>query len=160
MDIITTAPWWVFALFFFLVIVGLTAVLPRAISLKRILFLPLVFTIWNVVWLAERIQGHFFLLIFWAAGLLIGAAFGWVSVRSWKIQADVRHKRLSLPGTWTTLVLILLAFSVRYFFIYNYEMHPEAASHLFISDALISGIITGIFIGRSLELYRKYRKTQ
>ncbi len=157
MDIFANTPWWVFALFIFLVLTGLNASKPRIIPVKRLIILPTVFALWNIAWLAERIHGHFSLFIFWLIGLIIGAFIGWQTVMSWRVHADHAHRTVSLPGTWSTLFFIVLVFFVRYFFVYNYEMHPESAANLFSSDALLSGSMTGIFVGRVLEVYRKYR---
>ncbi len=160
MDILTNTPWWVFVLFIFLTITGLNATRPRVLPLKRLIILPTIFALWNIAWLAERIQGHFSLFIFWLVGLIVGSFIGWQTVLSWRVHADHVHRTVALPGTWSTLFFIVLVFFIRYFFVYNYEAHPEAADHLFSSDALLSGIITGIFIGRVLEIYRKYRMHQ
>ncbi len=158
-EIFKQTPWWVFLLFVGLTLIGLRATQQRVITVKKIWLLPLVFTVWNLAWLNERVQGHYSLIVFWLIGLTVGGFFGWLMVRRWKIKA-VPSDSIAIPGTWSTLILILLVFAVRYFFIFNYETHPEAASHLFLSDALISGTITGIFIGRAIELILKYRKAR
>lgn len=158
-EIIRHTPWWVFVLFCILIAIGMKATRPRNTSYRKLLLLPIVFTFWNLIWLNERIQNHYPLIVFWLIGLAVGSCFGWISVRRWTISA-VGSEFIKLPGTWSTLVLIMTVFVVRYFFIYNYEAHPEAASRLFFSDALISGTITGIFIGRAACLILKYKKTK
>ncbi len=157
MDILIETPWWVYVLFIGLLAIGLRATKPRTISLYQLLLLPGIFTVWNVGWLAHRLQGHFSPFIFWVIGLGVGSFLGWLSVRSWKVSAHREQKTVSLPGTRSTLVLILLVFAIRYFFIYHYEVYPTSAPHLFIADALISGTITGVFVGRAIELYNKWQ---
>jgi hypothetical protein len=157
-EIIKLTPWWVFFLFVGLIMIGMKAARPRTTSYRKLFLLPLIFTLWNLIWLNERVQGHYSLIVFWLIGLVLGSGLGWVTVRRWKISA-ISREFIKLPGTWSTLILIMTVFVVRYFFIYNYEAHPEAASRLFSSDAFISGTITGIFIGRALCLIRKYKKT-
>jgi len=114
--------------------------------------------LWNIAWLAERLEGQYSLFIYWVIGLAAGTLIGWQTVRNWKIKVDRHRKTISVPGTWSTLIFILLVFVVRYYFVYHYESHPENSSRFFLADSLVSGIFTGIFIGRSLELYQKYRK--
>jgi len=157
MDIFDNTPWWIYVFFIALVFLGLRATKPRTIPLNRITFLPLIFTIWNILWLNERTHDHTYLILFWVIGLIVGTFIGWQTVLAWHIYADHRRKLISLPGTWTTLVFILLVFCARYYFVYNYELHPHAAPHLYTPDAFISGLFTGIFTGRALELYHKYK---
>jgi len=157
MDILINTPWWVYILFAVLMAIGLKAVKPRTIPFQRLILLPGVFMLWNIAWLAERVQGHFSLFLFWVVGLIVGAFIGWQTVLSWKIQVDRDRKLISLPGTWSTVIFIFLVFATRYFFVYQYKAYPASASHLFTADALISGVITGIFLGRVFEIYRKYK---
>jgi len=157
-EIIEQTPYWVYLIFIALVMIGLKSTRSRIVSIKKLLLLPIIFTIWNLIWLSERIQGHYFLLVFWILGLGAGGFFGWLMVRRWVIHVYKIAQSALLPGSWSPLILILLVFVVRYFFVFNYTKHPQSASHLFLSDALISGVITGIFIGRSTGLILKYRK--
>ena len=158
-EIFKQTPWWVYLLFIGLTLIGLRATRPRVIKVKKLWLLPLIFTVWNLIWLDERVHAHYSLIVFWFLGLSFGGFIGWLTVRHWAVKAILRDS-IALPGSWSTLILILLVFVVRYFFIFNYETHPEAAYHLFLSDALISGIITGIFIGRAVGLILKYRRVK
>lgn len=159
MDILSETPWWVYVLFFGLVSIGFAAARPRVVSLRRLLILPLVFTLWNLAWLNERIHGRHSLLVFWILGLAIGSYFGGMSVRKWIVKADRQQEKVHLPGSWSTLVLILLVFAVRYFFVYHYERFPDTSSDLYTYDAAISGLITGIFMGRAYQVFHKYRRS-
>ena len=156
MNILDQTPWWVYALFVSLVIIGLKASHPRTISLKKLLILPGIFTVLNIIWLTERLQGRYALLFFWAIGLVIGSLIGWRIVLHWKTEANHRLHHLRIPGSWSTLFLIILVFVIRYFFLYNYETKFRESYNFHLADSFVSGIITGIFIGRALELYKKY----
>jgi hypothetical protein len=156
MSILYETPWWVFTLFVLLIIIGFKSSRPRTISLKKLLILPGIFTILNVIWLAERLQGRYHLLFIWAIGLVIGSLIGWRLVLNWKTEANHRLHHLHIQGSWSTLFLILLVFAIRYFFVYNYENQVEESYNFHLADSFISGIITGIFIGRALEFYKKY----
>ncbi len=158
-DILNNTPWWVYVLFFILIPIGLRSTKSRTLSFHRLLLLPGVFTLWNIGWLVERTHEEFFLFGYWVIGVVIGSGLGWLSVRYWHVQADRKRKMVTLPGSWSSLILILLVFATRYAFIYQYEVHPDKAADLFTADAAVSGVITGMFIGRSIELYRKYRSS-
>ncbi|MES2273869.1 MAG: hypothetical protein V4487_06720 [Chlamydiota bacterium] len=157
-DLLKETPWWVFALFVSLVMIALRATQRRIITLKQLFIIPGILTLWNLFWLDARIHNQFSLIVYWAAGVIGGSLFGWWMVRSWKIEGEKQKKRIFLPPTWSTLILVLLIFSVRYFFGFNYLKHPESAAKLFLADSLSSGVITGIFIGRAVKIFQKYQK--
>lgn len=157
-EILKATPWWVYCVFLFLVFTGLQSTKKRTASVRNLFFLPFIFTFLNLFWLSERIHGRSSLFIFWFIGLAAGSLVGWLMVRKWVIQVH-RYDMVSLPPTWTVLILVLLFFAIRYYFVFNYEMHPKAASHLFLADSLVSGIMTGIFIGRAYHLFTKYHRS-
>lgn len=156
-EILQATHWWVYVVFFLLIGVGLRSAKPRSVSVRQLFFLPFIFMFLNLVWLSERIHGHSSLLIFWFIGLTAGSLVGWQMVRKWTVKAP-RYDKISLPASWTVFILILLFFSIRYYFLFNYQVHPESAAHLFMADALSSGIMTGIFIGRAYHLFSKYQR--
>lgn len=156
-EMLKHTPWWVYVVFVYLTLIGLRSTRPRTVSVRQLLFLPLIFTILNFVWLSERLQGHFSLAVFWLFGLAVGARVGWLMVRKWIIHVHNRET-ISLPPTRSVLILVLLFFTIRYFFVFHYAMHPEAAAHLFVADAFISGVMTGIFSGRSYQFFIKYHR--
>lgn len=158
MELLNKIPLWAYLLFAFLVFLGLKATRPRAMSIYRLIILPAIFTIWNLVWLSERVHEQLSLLPLWFVGILVGFVLGWKSVSHWKIKADRKNKCLTLPGSWSIIFLILSVFVVRSYFVYTYETHPAKIEQYFIYDSLLSGIFTGIFIGRAFDLYRKYKK--
>lgn len=156
LEVLKNTPFWVFLLLIFLLLIGYKALHPRQVSARRLFLLPLIFTLLSLGWLDERVRGHHSLILFWLIGVAIGGLIGWITVQRWNVK--IVGRTAVLPPTRSTLILILLAFSSRYFFMYNYEIHPEMASRLFFWDALISGSITGVFIGRGLHLFAKFRK--
>lgn len=158
-DIVKAVPWWIYLILLYLFIVGLWSLHPRTISINRLFFLPILLMIWNIYWLSERLKGHAIFLSLWPIGLTFGSFFGWLTVRNWKISIDRSRNTLSLPPTWSTLILILSVFAIRYFFAFKYQAHPNETSRIFLADAIISGILTGTFIGRSYHLLQKYRNS-
>lgn len=153
-------PWWVYLVFVFLILFSLRSILKkrRVHTIQYVLILPSTLGILNFFWLGERLQLHLYPLIYWVLGIISGFFFGWLMATKWVVQFDHDHSLIILPRTPSTLILLILFFVIRYFFIYNYEIHPEAFSHLFIGDALTSGTMTGLFVGRAIQIYMKYKK--
>lgn len=154
-------PLWAYLLLIIVVVLlGVTASRPKTMPVKRLIIFPSLVALWNLIWLGERVHEEFSLFPVWMMGLIVGVVIGWLTVRKMVIHVDHYRRTISLPGTWTPLLLILIVFFVHYFFNYSYETYPKDAPHLFSSDAFLSGALTGIFIGRSAELYQKYRRAR
>lgn len=154
--LIGETPWWVFVIFLYLMMIGIKATHTRTLPIQQLFILPALFFAASVIWLYHRLQGHTAFFGFWIAGIVLGALLGHWIVRKWTVHANQGKQTLTIPGSYTILFLVFAIFIVRYFFGYQYAVHPERASLLFLPDALVSGIILGIFIGRSYSLYRKY----
>ena len=115
--IVSGAPWWVYVLFAYLVSIGIKSTKPRTISIKRLLLLPLVFVSWSFYGLYRKLLlGLFSLIPLWIIFLLVGAYLGIKEVHLWKISKN-RHKReITIPGNYSTLILMLLIFILKFLF--------------------------------------------
>ena len=122
------------------------------------MILPSLLTLWTLFVLYERWHGYWSDAGYGILALVCGALIGWQLIRYWKIQVDREHKILILPGSWLTLVLALLMFSVRYGFGFYYDTRPVITHPVFIADLVISGVLMGMFIGRAINLWNRYRR--
>lgn len=156
LDTLDGTPWWVYLLFFYLVLMGVKAAKPQTVPILRLLLFPIVLTIWSLMGLYSKWDGPAFLS--WAIALIPGCIFGWLFVRSWKIRFDRKRKTLSLPGSWSTLILVLVIFAVKYFFGYYSATHPAIPETLMFAQMISSGIITGIFFGRLANFWIRSEK--
>ncbi len=159
-DAITGAPWWVYALFIYLVIIGIQATKQRTVSIKRLILLPLFFAAWSFYNLFIKLNTEFSvsLLICWVIGLAIGTLLGVWEVHAWKIHAD-RHKgQITIPGNYSTLILILIIFSLN--FLQGYLSATQTImsfwTHFFFTAA--SSFVTGFFIGRAALFFKRYHE--
>ncbi len=148
--IIMGTPWWVYAILVYLCVLGFQATKPRKVSVKRLLMLPVLLTIWSILGLYDRLNGRYGLIIAWVASVMIGMGIGWLWARTWKVTFDRKEGTVHLPGTWSTLVLILVIFCAKYYFGYKYATDIAAFDNttFFLVDLAISGLITGLFFGR------------
>lgn len=156
-EIIFGAPWWVYVIFVILLMTGINSLRHRKVYVKQLLLIPAVLAIWNLVWLNERIHEHFHLLTYWIIGLFFGFFIGEKTVSQWVIRGDKNKQHIFLPPTYSTLILGVLVFAIRYSFDYNYLQHPETAASLYPQDAAVSGVLTGIFAGRTIKIFRKFK---
>lgn len=159
-DALKGTPWWVYALFIYLVVVGVKTIKPQVASLKKIFILPLIFIVWSLSGLGGKLSLGLDLSV-WIPSFILGILVGWGLTRSLKIKADKKKALIRVPGGLLTLVLILVVFGVKYYFGYTYATDPGASTNFNIvaADLISSGIITGMFFGRLFCYLSKWRNS-
>ncbi len=156
--IVSGAPWWVYVLFAYLVSIGIKSTKPRTVPVKRVVLLPLLFVAWSFYNLYTRlVLGYTSLFPLWVVFLAIGAYFGIMEVRDWKISKD-RHKgEITIPGNYSMLILILLIFVLKFFWGYFYATHTTISYWAYFWDILTSSLVTGFFVGRAWFFFKRYQ---
>ena len=161
-QILLHTPWWVFLIFVYLLRVGINATKPRIISLNKILILPAIFLFISINSFITTFQISTLLLSTYSLSLLIGIGGGWLLVRNLNLKFDQQNNLIKVPGSFTTLILTLIIFSTKYYFGYSIATNPSVTEkiHFTLLQLVVSGICTGLFIGRALcYLSRKSRAT-
>lgn len=160
-DIANGIPWWVYVLFFYLLSIGLRATKTNVISLKRLFVLPILLVAMSIHTLLTAVQFNFFNVAIWVITLIIGIYAGWQQVHARKMRVDKKQLLFEVPGTWSTLILIMLIFVVKFFFGYELAVNPNLVQNvLFVFSMLAtSGLFTGFFVGR-LVAYLRHLKTE
>jgi hypothetical protein len=66
------------------------------------------------------------------------------------IKVDTKHFLIQLPGSWSNLIIMLLIFSLKYFFGYDLAVNPHHAELMEykLSMFAVSGLLTGFLQGR------------
>lgn len=159
---ITGAPVWVYVLFVYLMIVGIKSTKPRVISLMRLFIIPIILILISFSNLIA-FKHNYFNIILWTVLFLIGVSLGWWQIRWLPIKVDKKHWLVRTPGGYSTLVLILIIFSIKYYFGYKTTVDPQIISNMYFLIAFlsISGFCIGFFIGRlSGYLFKMHRGLQ
>lgn len=155
--IVSGAPWWVYALFVYFVLIGVKSMKPRTIPIKLIVLLPLVFVGWSFYSLYGKLQlGLWSLLPVWIVFLALGAYLGKREVQSWKIISDRQKGMVTIPGNYSTLVLILLIFVLKFTWGYFYATRAEIPYGIYFADTLTTALVSGFFVGRAAVYYYRY----
>lgn len=155
-DILSGAPWWVYVLFIYLVSIGIKSMQPRTLSIKRVVLIPLLFVAWSLYSLYNKFVGFPSLIPLWIISLILGSYLGVKEVRCWHFQKD-RHKGLiTIPGNYSTLILILLIFTLKFFWGYFYATHSEISYWIYFADTATSSLVTGFFVGRACIFFKRY----
>lgn len=156
-DILLGTPYWVWIVFSYLLWVGMQATKPSTIPLWRMSIIPLIFLSWSLSSIYARCIACEELLGFWIVALAIGAFLGryLMSRLDFRIDADAM---IHLPGSRSTLMLSMIFFIVKYGLGVTYALNPMMRSDLMVQtfDVMVSGLISGIFIGRFGYIVYRY----
>lgn len=156
-DILSGAPWWVYVLFICLMFVGVEATKTRTVAVRRLVIFPLVFVIWSLFNLYHHVivAGNA-LIVYWIVFLLVGTYCGKKEVQSWKLRIDRNKGQITIPGSYSTIVLILVIFVLRFVWGYYYATKPHPSHWIYVADTITSALFTGFFVGRSFVFLKRY----
>ncbi|NGX44259.1 MAG: hypothetical protein K1060chlam3_00425 [Candidatus Anoxychlamydiales bacterium] len=153
-------PLWVWPLLTYLLFVGFKAFKPRVVSLKKMFILPLVFFIFSI----QRLVGNinFFTSLVWITSTIIGVFLSVIIFSKTQIIADKKNNLLKLPGTYSTLFLILISFSLKFYFGFLIGKDPNLLndSSFFNRYIMAATLSFGMFLGRTFLYYYKFKKAE
>lgn len=153
-DILRGTPLWVYAIFAYILFIGIRATKPQKTSFYKMLILPIVFLFLTLYKKYNLELSH---LLIYAVALIIGILIGWILTSKLKITVDKTTKMVSMPGTYSVLILSLAFFVIKYYVGFTYATDPIQKTNILLYglDQVASGLITGRFIGRVIYLYKK-----
>ncbi|WP_114087340.1 DUF6622 family protein [Thalassospira profundimaris] len=162
-SIIAGTPTWVWFLLAFLLYRGLKASQPRTTSLYGPLIMP-------VIMFAISLQSHstHFAMpgtidFLWLTALGVGGLGGVLLASHTSISVEPGPPaRIHMPGSWASLVLILMIFLTQYIFGVIDATQPELASDpgIELAQAVLAGLFSGLFLGRGIGLFISAKKLQ
>ena len=157
--IIANTPAWVWALLAFLLFMGIRALRTSTAPLWRIAIMPTIFFSWGIVSLYGLHGIGMTRLLPWMAALIAGILIGSLIASMQPIRADKVRHLVQVPGGPLTLILILLIFATKYAFGFLHATRPTlfAEPRFWVSEIAISGVLAGMFVGRFVGLWRRYR---
>lgn len=152
-------PWWLHFISICLLIVGVQASKKRVVSILTLFIVPLVFTLLSLSALLTALKLSSFCVGVWGLAGLGGIVVGWISVKRLKIRADKKHWLIELPGTWSTLVVILIFTISKYYFTYKLVLNPLLSEDIIflVSRLVTSGLCIGLFLGRLFYYLNRLR---
>ncbi len=136
---------------FFLIKRGVRALRQRKIRPEKLLIVPSIFLLWSVHDVITQIPIHTLTILLFVGSFIAGFIFLW-SINHFEgknAAYDSYTKTLTLPGNPKILILILIAFSVKYLFSVQLSLHPDIITEKNFSFffVLVSGLIDGAFWG-------------
>ncbi|OJW72873.1 MAG: hypothetical protein BGO68_00530 [Candidatus Amoebophilus sp. 36-38] len=160
-SILTGAPWWVYIILVYLLYIGFRAIKPRTIWLPKLFILPIIITGLLTRNLFTRHSFQLDNLAMYILSLGIGGIISWLIFKNTKLIFDRAKRLVTLPGGYTTLILFMSIFVIRYFWGYIEATHPTPLpTYLMYSKIASSGIIAGLSFGRSITYLHKFFRAQ
>ncbi len=153
-EFLIQTPWWVYAIFIYILIRGLKARQTQTASLPKLMILPALFLALGIDSLIRTLAhietGHGLLIIIWLMSFLLGGLVAFKIFRHDVLKVDTKQSRVTIQGSNKLLVMLLILFIVKYYFGYQMAINPEKA-HIFsvlVWQEIILGILSGLLIGR------------
>jgi hypothetical protein len=141
--IIQNTPVWVWLVFLYLIISGVSSTKKRKRHIAKLFVLPCIFLF---LFVFNLIQKHTIKLFGICMVLFaIGYIFSFILMRKWGITKVEEHV-VTLDGSFSGLVLSILVFSTKYFFSYKRAIDSYYDRYVVIENGIYS-IVTGISVG-------------
>lgn len=150
-------PWWVYALFIFLIIKGIQASKPQVVSIKKLVLLPLIFVAFSIHILITSFKINTMVICVWLVSIIVGSLIGWLLISHHNLKVDKIKKLIQLPGNWMTFILIVVVFAAKYYFSYQLESDPALVNNTGFEYSMlcVTGVCTGLFVGRLMGYFYK-----
>ncbi|WP_045047685.1 hypothetical protein [Rouxiella chamberiensis] len=159
LEIVSGTPIWVMVLLISATGYCLTFCFKKDVSIKLLLLIPLCFMIFSFVSLLQ--QGDILISsLTWLMGCVIGGTTATRIFASRPYSLGRKQGTITVPGTYSIIVIFLLYFPLRYYI--GYQQATVSDHHL--SGALImllavsSGFVVGFFSLRAYIIYLRYKQ--
>lgn len=150
---LTQTPIWVWVLLVWLLFRGFKGRMPGDTTLAKMAIIPVVFTAWGLFDLVTLYGAAPDTAIFWLVGIAAGSVIGWFLLARFQIVADRAAGVLHRPADYALLPLLMATFAVKYGFgvIGSVSPHLLAETGFRIAHLALSGLFTGIFVGKFIR---------
>jgi hypothetical protein len=154
-QIFLNTPRWVWVLLLALLWLGLSQTLTRRVTLRRITLTPLAMTALSLFGVVG-VFGAGAALLVWLLVAALSAT--WLARRALPAATrwDPATRRISLPGSWAPLALILGIFLTKYFVGVVTAMQPALVGDAVfaLGFSALYGAFSGVFLARAVRLWR------
>ncbi|WP_110954897.1 DUF6622 family protein [Anaerosinus massiliensis] len=162
-QIVMHTPIWVYILLLYLIFVGVRAAKTRVTKLYHIVIMPMILFTMSILMLVGTItECNGVVVGSWSIGLVIGSIGGWRQVKNNEIQVDRKNWLIRIPGSWSSMWIILLIFAIRYYFGYQKAILSIVVEQLWFKVSILgsSGLCTGLIIGKMLRYFVCFKNAE
>ncbi len=161
-QIVGHTPGYVFLALAYGLFAGIRALRSRSTLVPATPVLPAVFLVLSVVSLISTASVLPITAFVWIVALGTGAGLGASLLSANVLAVDRGQGRVTLRGDPSVLVLFIVFFGVKYFSGVMHATRPVVASNptFAIAMTVLSGISTGIMVGRVARLFSVYLRAR
>jgi hypothetical protein len=156
--VLAHTPRWVFLLLALLVWLGVSALRPRTLPLRRVFATPAVFIAWGLLALAMAARTSPAIVAAWGLSAIAVGCLAFFATRLDGLRADRSRGIVELPGSILPLVRNLAIFVVKYALAATMARHPALHGELLPWDMAVSGAAFGYFAGWSCRFLVRWRR--
>lgn len=157
--ILSGTPVYVWVLLAVLVSRGLKAMKGGTAPLSKLAIVPAVFAGWGLLHIVSGPAAGVETALMWFVGGLLGIGVGVVQAKTSGLSVDRAARTVTLPGSIVPLALILVTFASKFWI--GFELATSGPvgidSTFVVLNALVSGVVAGIFAGRFLIYWMALR---
>jgi hypothetical protein len=156
--ILSGTPWWVYVIFAYLLIIGITALRQHEVPMKRLMPMPIILLAWSLFTIHKRYGFSLELIGLLLIALTIGTMTSYYLLRH-GIHVD-KKGLVRMPGSIYPLLFSMAFFFLKYFIGFTYAISPATKLNpvFWITDVTTSGLIPGFFTGRLSYILKLCRK--
>jgi len=157
-QIVGHTPLYVFLALAYGLFAGFRALRPRPTALFAMPIMPAVFLVLSVASLVSAASVLPTAALAWVAALGVGVALGASVLAAEVVAIDRSRGRMTVGGSAMVLVLFVAIFGLKYFNGVVHGTNPTLAGApgFILAMTAISGLSTGIMIGRIARLFSAY----
>ena len=147
-DLFIQTPIWVYALFFYLVFLGVKSSHSGYVRISKLMIVPSVFSGLSLYNVALNSM-PFSEVIAWVLSVFVGGVFGAWRVWYTGVRYDMQKRQVYLTGSWVPMIVFMTIFVSKYIFGFvkatNLELYNNPLFHLIYTA--VSGACVGQFVG-------------
>ncbi len=156
--LLSGTPVWVWVLMAYGFFMGIRAFRQREVFLPLMAIMPALFLFLSVPSLVAIIADVPMIGLAWFFSMVAGILLGWFFLAPDPLSIDKSHIRIVVPGTWSSLVLFVTIFAIKYVYNVVRAINPVLAAQpgFLLAVFGLSGVSTGIVIGRTAKYFGAY----
>ncbi len=160
MNNLPMAPWWAYIILIYLIYVGVKGTKTRTLWLPKIFIAPVIFIGLSLANVLGSYGANVTAWALYLAAILVAIVLGWLTVSRTALAFDKAKVLITLPGTYVNLILFLCIFTIKFYFGYREATQLDLRQDVswMVYKVGISGLITGLMLGRNLAYLHKYLK--